>query len=87
MSGLHIRRHSTFPSLHAVFRDNVRVTGFMRLEFAQKTLDRKLDEEAGKRRTRKCLCCDEVFESEGPHHRLCNHHRATVGGLGREMAG
>lgn len=86
MSDLHLRRHRTFH-LFAVFKGDEQMSGWNRLEFAQKTLDRMIAEAAGQRRKRKCLCCDEVFESEGPHHRLCNYHRQTVGGLGREMVG
>ncbi len=24
---------------------------------------------------RKCLCCEVMFMSEGPHHRMCRTHR------------
>jgi hypothetical protein len=71
----------------AVFRDDTRLTGWRTPALAQQALDRLFDEASGKRRQRKCMCCDQMFLSEGPQHRLCNFHRATVGGLGREMAG
>lgn len=86
MSAFHTRRHPTL-SLHAVFDGELRVSGWTHLADAERKLERKRAEAAGKFRKRKCLCCDEVFESEGPHHRLCNYHRSTIGGLGREMAG
>lgn len=36
---------------------------------------------------RRCLTCPTVFPSEGPHHRLCQHCRQTIGGLDRQMVG
>jgi len=86
MTGLHLRRHPK-ASLMAVFRHDARITGWRNPDLAQRALDRLVSEATGKRRERKCLCCGAVFVSEGPQHRLCNYHRATVGGLGREMAG
>jgi hypothetical protein len=86
MTALHIRRHPTC-SAYAVFREDVRLTGWQNMALAERSLDRMRAKETGKHRQRKCLCCGAVFVSEGPHHRLCNYHRATIGGLGREMAG
>lgn len=86
MSGLHIRR---VRDGYAVFRDEQQVSGVSTRAQTEIALDHReqLEKRRSTTRQRKCLCCDEVFLSEGPHHRLCNHHRATVGGLGREMAG
>lgn len=87
MSGLHIRRHSTQHSLHAVFREETRVSGWQLLELSESILDRMVKRETGRVRKRKCLCCGVDFMSDGPHNRLCKYHRATIGGLGRDMAG
>ena len=87
MSGLHVRRHEVRTNLHAVFRDETRVSGWQPIELVQSVLDRMLRRESGRMRKRKCLCCSAVFMSEGPHNRLCKRHRATIGGLGRQMAG
>jgi hypothetical protein len=87
MSGLHVRRHEVHQNLHAVFRDETRVSGWQLIDLTQGILDRMLRRESGRMRKRKCLCCGNTFISEGPHHRLCKYHRATIGGLGREMVG
>ena len=87
MSGLHVRRHQVHQNLHAVFRDETRVSGWQLIDLTQGVLDRMLRRESGRIRKRKCLCCGHTFISEGPHNRLCKYHRATIGRLGREMAG
>ncbi len=85
MSGLHIRRHATFKNLYAVFREETRVSSWQLIDFTTNRMERMVEREQGGQRMRKCLCCGVEFVSEGPHNRLCRHHRATIGGLGREM--
>jgi hypothetical protein len=86
VTGLHLRRHPT-ASFMAVFRNEKRLTGWQHSALAARALDRLIAEELGKRKERKCLCCNEPFMSEGPQNRLCSRHRAAGTGLGRDMTG
>lgn len=38
--------------------------------------------EKPKSKPRKCLRCDETFDSEGPHHRICDRCKTANSKLG-----
>lgn len=70
----------SFQKGWAVFNGDQPVTRAYSCEYTAQGAATRLEKDARKRK-RSCMCCDELFLSEGPHNRMCKDCRSRTEGL------
>lgn len=81
--GLEVRR---YKHGYAVFEGGTRISQMWQNQRdAEDGMDKVQRRRKGKKK-RKCLTCPTEIDSEGPHHRMCDHCRRFGASLSNQMA-